>query len=304
MLPRYQATGLLVTLAFVVGMLGACGTKSDKPQVGEINAAPSTTIPVGETVSLTITASGTKLKFEWTASRGSLSSPTGRSTFYTAPDSPGRDTVTVRVTCKGGGETVKSIDFVVESPTPTDTPTQTPLPTERSTATPTTNPTDTPTPMATTTSTPTQTPTPTETPTQTLPTETPTATPPPTPTPSHTATATSISTSTPSPPPPSTPYPAPVLISPEEGTPFLEGQNVELVWEWEGDLAENEFFEVRIRLEWEQEFDPLDPIMKAPYRLVRASELTQAGTYKWQVAIVSRSGEEKGASQIWSFEVR
>ncbi|TEU11392.1 MAG: hypothetical protein E3J21_23775, partial [Anaerolineales bacterium] len=101
----------------------------------------------------------------------------------------------------------------------------------------------------------------------------------------------------------STPYPAPALVTPDAGTSFAKGQDVKLVWKWEWDLAENEFFEVRIRLKGEQKFDSMG-LTKIPYLVVPAFELTQAGTYEWQVAIVSLSGEEKGASQIWTFEVR
>jgi serine/threonine protein kinase/nucleoside phosphorylase len=103
--------------------------------------------------------------------------------------------------------------------------------------------------------------------------------------------------------PTSTPYPAPALVSPNEGTSFAKGQDVKLVWEWERDLAENEFFVVKIRLKGEQEFNQMG-LIKMPYQFIPASELTQAGTHEWRVAIVSRSGEEKGVSQIWSFEVQ
>jgi tetratricopeptide (TPR) repeat protein len=102
--------------------------------------------------------------------------------------------------------------------------------------------------------------------------------------------------------PTSSPYPTPALVSPE-GTSFPKGQDVKLVWEWERDLAENEFFEVRIRLKGEQKFDPIG-LTKMSSRFVPASRLTQAGTYEWQVAIVSLLGEEKGVSRIWSFEVK
>jgi len=158
------------------------------------------------------------------------------------------------------------------TPTPPATSSPTSVPTSTATDTPTTTPTLTVTFVALHTPTSTSTPVPTNTPS---PTDTPT----------------------------STPYPAPTLVGPEEGTLFPEGQDVKLVWEWEQDLAENEFFEVRIRLRGEQEFDPMD-LVKVPYRFVSASRLTQAGTYEWQVAIVSLAGEEKGTSQIRSFEVR
>lgn len=130
MFSRHRITGLLVSLAFVVGLLGACGPKPEPPQVGEINAEPSNTILVGETAGLIIRASGTDLQFEWTVSKGSLSSTTAPSLIYTAPDSPGLDTVTVEVTSKGGS-TVRSITFqVVIPPTPTLTATPTATPTE------------------------------------------------------------------------------------------------------------------------------------------------------------------------------
>ena len=159
-----------------------------------------------------------------------------------------------------------------------------------STSTPPATSSPTLVPASTATDTPTNTPTLTVT-LAALHTPTSTSTPAPTNTPAPTDTPTS------------TPYPAPTLAGPEEGTSFPEGQDVKLVWEWERDLAENEFFEVRIRLKGEQEFDPMD-LVKVPYRIVSASKLTQAGTYEWQVAIVSLAGEEKGASQIGSFEVR
>jgi tetratricopeptide (TPR) repeat protein len=119
--------------------------------------------------------------------------------------------------------------------------------------------------------------------------------------PTHTSTITLTSTSSPTVTPLS-PYPAPVLVSSDEGTSFPAGQDVKLQWEWERDLAEDEFFEPRIRLKGEQEFDQMD-LTKLPYQIVPASELTQTGTYEWQVAIVSLSGDEKGVSRIWSFEL-
>jgi hypothetical protein len=121
--------------------------------------------------------------------------------------------------------------------------------------------------------------------------------------PAPTATSSSTLTPTPLSKPTSTPYPAPALVSPDERTSFPEGQDVKLVWEWERDLAENEFFEVRIRLKREQEFDQVG-LTKMSSRFVPASKLTRVGTYEWQVAIVSPSGEEKGVSQIRSFEVK
>ena len=168
MFPRYQVIGLLVSLALVVGLLGACGPQPEPPVVSEVNVEPSTTTLVGESASLTIKASGIDLKFKWTASRGRLSSSTAPSVLYTAPDSPGPDTVTVEVTSKGG-TTIRSVTFeVVELPTPTPTPTATltqsptPTPTETPSTTPTLTETPSPTPILT--ETPSPTPTSTKTP--------------------------------------------------------------------------------------------------------------------------------------------
>jgi hypothetical protein len=148
MLSRYRVMGLLVSLVLVVGLLGACGPKPEPPVVSEIDAQPtSTTIVEGETAVLTIRASGADLQSKWTAARGSLASPTTSSVIYTAPDSPGLDTVTVEVTSKGGS-TVRSIIFeVVPPPPPIPTPTPTVAPKETPTTSPTATPTFTPTPV-------------------------------------------------------------------------------------------------------------------------------------------------------------
>jgi len=150
---------------------------------------------------------------------------------------------------------------------------------------------DTPTVVSAEVLTPTN--TPSSTPTITI---TPTSTPSPTNTPTDTAMPTDTPTST--------PHPGLALVSPpDKGALFPEEQNVKLVWKWEQDLVENEFFEVRIRLKGEQEFDRMD-LTKMSYQFVPASNLTQGRTYEWQVAVVSLASEEKAASQIWSFEVR
>jgi len=143
MFPRYKVIGLFASLAFVVGSFGACSPPLP-PMVGEIDISPSTAILVGEMASLTTTASGTDLKFKWAATRGTLSSATAPSVIYTAPDSPGPDTVTVEVTGRGG-TTVRSITFevaaeVAELSTPTPTTIPTPMPTATSAPAPTATP--------------------------------------------------------------------------------------------------------------------------------------------------------------------
>lgn len=147
MLIRFKSMALLTSLVLMIGLLGACGPKPEPPVVSEISAQPSTTIQVGETAVLTVKASGTDLQFEWGANRGTLSSQTASSTIYTAPDSPGFDSVTVQVTSQGGS-TVRSITFeVVAPPTPTPIPTPTSMPAETPTPAPTSAPTVMPTPV-------------------------------------------------------------------------------------------------------------------------------------------------------------
>jgi LysM repeat protein len=41
-------------------------------------------------------------------------------------------------------------------------------------------------------------------------------------------------------------YPAPVIISPEDGANFPPGVQVELQWTWDGELSEHEHFDVRL----------------------------------------------------------
>jgi hypothetical protein len=172
---------LLLSLAAMLLAVG-CKTPLPPPQVGPISVQPSTTLMFEEIASLTIDTVGISLQFEWSALRGKVSG-TGAAVLYTAPDTPGPDTVTVEVT--DASETTVTRHLTIQVVAPTPTPTSSPTPT----TTPTNTPTPTPTiPRATPTNTPTPTftPTPTNTPTPTLtpaPTNTPTPTPTSTPTP-------------------------------------------------------------------------------------------------------------------------
>jgi hypothetical protein len=153
---RRRIAFILVGLAMMGGLLGACTPKPVPTQVSKISVERGT-ILVNEQMSLTVNASGDALQFKWTATKGSLSSTTAPSVVYTAPDSPGLVVVTVEVTGKGGA-VVENVTLQVVAPTPTSTPT----PTATWTPTPVT-----PTATPTRTSAPTNTPTPTSTPTPT-----------------------------------------------------------------------------------------------------------------------------------------
>lgn len=113
-------------------------------------------------------------------------------------------------------------------------PTETPTPTV--TFTPTLIPTSTPTHTPTATSTP----TPTRTPTAT-PTATPTETPTPEPTQPNAPTATPSPTATPTPP-----FSSIVLLGPEDNARFEKDRELKLSWEPVGELAEDEWYAVRM----------------------------------------------------------
>lgn len=159
---------LLITTATL--WIASCGPV-EPPAVTDISVAPGTDISAGESASLTVQATGKDLQFKWTVLRGKLSPQTGPAVIYTAPDTPGPDTVSVEVT-SDGGSTVRTITFnilaAIVIASPTSTATTTPTPTETLMPTPTaitpTPPPEAPTP--TVTDTPIHTPTPTSTPTK------------------------------------------------------------------------------------------------------------------------------------------
>lgn len=135
MISRNRTIGMLVVLGLFLGVSSACGGTA--PQVGKISVDPGSTIYTGETATLSVTASGANLTFEWTATRGTITSPAGSSAVYTAPDTPGSDTVTVEVTggtssifrklFSGGNSTFKNVTLEIIPP-PVDTPTPTVTP--------------------------------------------------------------------------------------------------------------------------------------------------------------------------------
>jgi hypothetical protein len=120
-------SGLVKAVLLTAVVLSAgCASRVEPPTVNEILAYPGTSLRSGENASLTVDVSGTDLKFEWIAQRGQLSNPTQPAVIYTAPDSPGVDTVTVKV-MYSGGEIIRSITFeIVEPLLPTVTATLVP----------------------------------------------------------------------------------------------------------------------------------------------------------------------------------
>jgi hypothetical protein len=134
MMPRSSLANavLLITITLSTG----CASRVEPPTVHEILARPGNSLTVGENINLAVDASGAGLRFEWTALRGRLSNPNQAAVQYTAPDTPGIDTVTVKVTYEGG-EIIRSITVEILSlpdptatltPLPADTPTPVPEP--------------------------------------------------------------------------------------------------------------------------------------------------------------------------------
>jgi hypothetical protein len=122
------ARSVIVSVGFLLtmGLLAGCGLGTTPPAVNEIRAQPDSSLTIGEDIILTVDASGTDMRFEWTALRGHISNPALPAVVYTAPDTPGIDTVTVKVTYDGG-EIIKSITLEILAP-PTPTATLTPVP--------------------------------------------------------------------------------------------------------------------------------------------------------------------------------
>lgn len=113
----------------LVGCL-VVGCRAAPPNVSQIEVRPSPDLSAGERATLTVDASGTALEFAWSVSRGTISG-SGPSVVYTAPDTPGPDSVSVTVNSRGG-EATRSVTLNVGDVTsgatpggqePTETPT-------------------------------------------------------------------------------------------------------------------------------------------------------------------------------------
>lgn len=82
-------------------------------------------------------------------------------------------------------------------------------------------------------------------------------------------------------------YPAPVLLSPHDGAQFAAGQAVPVRWTWDGDLGEDEYYDVRL---WQE---------GAPHYGVGWSKESTYGvvgepgtTYYWSIAVIrGRDGQ-------------
>lgn len=110
------ACGILVLLnACGDGKSNAVGPQNQNPIISSITCSCDT-VPIGETATLTVTASdpdGDPLNYTYTATGGSVSG-SGNTATFTAGNTPGIATVAVTVSDGRGGKTNGSAPFVVE----------------------------------------------------------------------------------------------------------------------------------------------------------------------------------------------
>jgi hypothetical protein len=279
----------LITIVITVGLAlftAQCGTPAllPKSEVKKIRInSPSTTVALGEQVEFSaVVISWEQTTYIWRVDDKVIEGENGRKLIYT-PDETGQHAISVEV--KGANssdkKSIATIVIRVETPTPTPTNTFTP------TATPTPTVTPTPSPTATPTSTETATPAPTPSSTATLtpspsPTKTSTIAITPTPTPTHTSTAT----------PTPTLYPPSVLDEPVDGIKS-EGRLPPLSWNWERELAEEEYFEVRIWHNGDPYHAGIAWVKRSPFDFNLKGFPT--GKYFWSIAVMRGSGiESKG----------
>jgi serine/threonine protein kinase len=96
----------------------------------------------------------------------------------------------------------------------------------------------------------------------------------------------------------STPRPAysvPILLQPDDQARIADRDTVELRWEWDGTLKEDDYFDVRV---WREEQDHLGVAwtketyysLHIPSLEQRLSEPDRAGTYYWAVAVLRGAG--------------
>ncbi len=107
-----------------------------------------------------------------------------------------------------------------------------------------------------------------------------------TPTPAPTLSPTSTPTSTP------LAYPAPVLVSPGNGQWLKVGASFELKWGWEGELAEDEYFDVQV---WQKEKGEVPHGIAWKKELSYQVVLSEPGTYYWRVVVIRGKDGQWGA---------
>lgn len=115
-------TVLILILLFV--LLSTYRRPNDRVEAGEIHIEPSERLSVGQEAALTIPVSGSgELAFQWSADRGTLSTPLGPSTNYKAPSTPGRAIVNVQITSEGNSVVKSKVFDIIDQSDPADSST-------------------------------------------------------------------------------------------------------------------------------------------------------------------------------------
>ncbi len=242
--------------------------------------------------------------FVWRAEEGKILGD-GPTITYQAPATPGSYNISVEL--QYSGKTVKDsiiVEVVLMTASSTSIPTDQPTsaPTETPTSTTISTPTSSSTRTKTATATPssTATPTPAKTVAPILPsTTTFTPSPSPTKTPALIIAATLTPTDMPTVTPTLTPYPSPALAEPVDGITSA-GRLPPLSWNWEGELAEDEYFEVRIWHNGDPYHIGIVWVKCSPFDF--NLEGFPTGKYFWSIAVMRGRAQSKGWPGIEAWE--
>lgn len=134
---RFAMIQYVVVVIALTIVLSSCGSQTPPatatpPQVVIVINPDIEDVTAGQTIAISVNASGQDLRFKWLPPRGKLSASDTSAVIYTAPDTAGVDTVAVEVSSTSG-TTTKSVSFNIivpatDTPVPTIVPTNTPLP--------------------------------------------------------------------------------------------------------------------------------------------------------------------------------
>lgn len=284
-MPRSFQMSIAIAIGFVL-LTVQCRTPTlvPEPKVEIKLDCPSNIVALGEQVEFSAVGifSGQTI-YIWRVDGEVVEGGTGRKLVYT-PNEIGPHTISVEVKSENSSDKKFSTTTIIRVATPTPSPTNTLTPTSTSMPIVSLLPSPTNTPMLPILS----------------PTDTPTLTATPTPSPSATFTPTPTATPTPTTTPTPTPYPPPVLDEPVDGV-ISEGRLPPLSWNWGRELAEDEYFEVRIWHNGDPYHTGIVWVKCSPFDFNLKGFPT--GKYSWSIAVVRGNGvKSKGWTGMDAWE--